>query len=128
MSDVLRVLLADPDDHSIECIEPAIKHITELTVTKTSAEAIAALGGAGGPFDVVLVDAHIPDQGGLAILQQVAQSSPSTKRVLMSGARPENFPALVQSGVAHALVRKPALIDHLVATIIGSPAAATKAE
>jgi response regulator RpfG family c-di-GMP phosphodiesterase len=122
MADRPRVLLCDSDVHCTEALEPAMQHITDLIVAKTTDEAVQKM--AEKPFDVVLVEPSLPGQGGMWLLQQIQAQSPNTKRVLLTGIRPTNFPALLQSGLVHALVRKPALIDHLVATVIGKQAAA----
>lgn len=120
MADRPRVLLADHDPHCIESLEPALKHITELAIVNNSDAAVQVLAQ-GAAFDVVLVDVDLPTHGGLWLLEQVARALPRSHRVLMSAARPQDFPGLVQRGVAHDLVRKPVLIDNLVAVIMGAP-------
>jgi DNA-binding NtrC family response regulator len=127
MGDRPRVLLADQDVHCRQALEPAMQHITELIAVTTTEEAMKLLQE--GPFDVVLADIGVPGQGGLWLLQQVQAASPNTKRVLMSGKRPDNFAELRQSGVATDLVRKPALITHLVSIVVGTtPAPAPPAQ
>lgn len=104
-----------------------MQHITEMITVKSVEEAQQAL--ASGPFDVVIADIKVPGQGGLFVLQQAQQQLPNSKRVLLSADRPENFPQLVQSGVATDLVRKPALIEHLVNVVVGTvPAPAPPAQ
>lgn len=120
MADRPRVLLADHDPHCIESLEPALKHITELTIVNNTEAAVAVLAQ-GAAFDVVLIETDLPTHGGLWLLEQVARTLPRSHRVLMSAARPADFPSLVSRGVAHDLVRKPVLIDNLVAVIMGAP-------
>jgi DNA-binding NtrC family response regulator len=120
MADRPRVLLADSDPHCIESLEPALKHITELAIVNNTDAAVQVLAQ-GAQFDVVCVDVELPAHGGLWLLEQVARALPRSHRVLMSAPRPQDFPSLVQRGVAHDLVRKPVLIDNLVAVIMGAP-------
>jgi len=123
MADRPRILLADPDENCRHTLQLALEHITELISVTTTEEALAKL--AAEPFDVVLVSADCPGLGGIAFLQQTQAQFPNTKRVLLSGPRPDNFPQLQQAGIASDIVRKPALIEHLVNVVIGqSPAPA----
>lgn len=120
MADRPRVLLADSDQHSLEALEPALKSITELTIVNNTDAALQVIAQ-GGAFDLVAVDVDLPTHGGLWLLEQVARGLPHSHRVLLSAARPEDFPSLQQRGIAQDVVRKPVLIDHLVAVIRGGP-------
>lgn len=127
MADRPRVLLVDPDEHSRQALELALQHITEMVSVASTEEVQQQLSS--GPFDVVMADIAVPQQGGLWVLQQAQQQLPNAKRVLLSADRPENFPQLVQSGVATDLVRKPALVEHLVNVVVGTqPAPAPPAQ
>jgi DNA-binding NtrC family response regulator len=120
MSDRPRVLLADHDPHCVESLEPALKHITELAIVNNTEAAVQVLAQ-GATFDVVLVESELPSHGGLWLLEQIARAQPRSHRVLLSAARPQDFPGLVARGIAHDLVRKPVLIDNLVSVIMGAP-------
>lgn len=122
MADRSRVLLADHDPHCVESLEPALKGVAELTVVNNTDAAVQVLAQ-GIAFDAVLVDVDLQSHGGLWLLEQVARVLPRSHRVLLSAARPDDFPGLQARGIAHDVVRKPVLIDNLVAVLQGSRAA-----
>lgn len=116
MADRPRVLLADPDENCRLTLALALEHITEFVAVTSTEEATAKLSE---PWDVLIVSADCPTQGGIALLQHAQAQFPNMQRVLMSGPRPENFAQLQQAGIANDLVRKPALIEHLVNVVVG---------
>lgn len=122
MSDRPRVLIADHDVHSVEALEPALKHITELAIVNNTEAAVQVIAQ-GATFDFICVDVDLPTHGGLWLLEQIARALPRSHRVLLSSPRPQDFPALRERGLVHDVVRKPVLIDNLAAIIMGGPSA-----
>ncbi|MFZ9887714.1 MAG: response regulator [Myxococcota bacterium] len=119
MSEVPRALLADADPHSAQVLEPSLQTITELTMVSTAEEALRALGEAA--FDIIVIDAALPPAGGVAVLEQAMRLQPSAYRILLSAARPANFQELRRKGLVQDLIRKPALIDDVVALLQSAP-------
>ncbi len=87
-ADVRRILFVDDDDLILRSIERVLKrHAQEsswelhfVTDGDTALERLAAQ-----PFDVVLVDAHMPRMSGTTLLRRVQELHPGMVRILLSG-------------------------------------------
>jgi len=87
-ADVRRILFVDDDDLILRSIERVLKrHAQEscwelhfVTDGDTALERLAEQ-----PFDVILVDAHMPRMSGMTLLRRVQELHPGMVRVLLSG-------------------------------------------
>jgi DNA-binding NtrC family response regulator len=79
---------------------------------ETMAQAIALVGSE--PIDVVLLDLHVGDQLGFALLPYLRESRPEASVCLLSGTA-ESDPEQV-AGV-HAFIRKPFELEDLTSTV-----------
>jgi DNA-binding NtrC family response regulator len=84
-------------------------HVLEA---ETMAQAIALVGSE--PIDVVLLDLHVGDQLGFALLPYLRESRPEASVCLLSGTA-ESDPEQV-AGV-HAFIRKPFELEDLTSTV-----------
>ena len=80
---VKRVLLVDDDDLLLELAVDSLAGEFETTAVRSPAEALEAL--ASGAFDVVCSDMNMPGMTGLELLALIAQRSPATRSVLLTG-------------------------------------------
>jgi two-component system nitrate/nitrite response regulator NarP len=86
MTDALSVLIVD--DHQLVC-EAVISYLSRLEGVSVKgcqsfADAEAAIAAAG-PFDVVLLDLHMPDMKGMQSVAQIVQLNAGGNVVLFSG-------------------------------------------
>lgn len=83
--DVNRVLLVDDDALLLELASDSLAGEFEITTAKNPAEALAIIAAAVTPFDVICSDMHMPGMTGLELLAVVAERSPSTRSLLLTG-------------------------------------------
>lgn len=68
-------------------------------------------------FDLVITDIIMPQKEGLEIILQLKKNSPDTKILAISGGgkiKPAEYLGTAQATGAHAIVKKPFKISHLV--------------
>ncbi len=87
-ADVRRILFVDDDELILRSIERVLKRHAqesgwELHFVNDGETALARLEYA--PFDVILVDAHMPRMSGTALLRRVQETNPGIVRILLSG-------------------------------------------
>ncbi len=86
------------------------------TIADTAGKALELLANAGkdaAEFDLALLDAHLPDSDGLALLDTVAKRHKSTAAIVMTGyGSVESAVAALRSGASDFLV-KPLVEDEL---------------
>jgi two-component system, OmpR family, KDP operon response regulator KdpE len=115
----LRLLIVDDHDMSRSLLHaiidrsqhPRLRGIRTADAT-TLAEARAAIAAA--PFDVVLLDVHLPDGSGLDLLADIATMPPPRPVViaLTGGVLPHQRAAAIEAG-CDAFLDKPFLADDL---------------
>ena len=87
-ADVRRILFVDDDDLILRSIERVLKRYAqesswELHFVTDGETALDRL--AQQPFDVILVDAHMPRMSGTTLLRRVQELHPGMVRILLSG-------------------------------------------
>ncbi len=87
----------------------------EMDFADSGTTALARHEAAG--FDVIVSDMRMPQMNGLELLQRVAQRSPATARILLTGHSDQNISIRFTGAVQHCL-HKPCDSDHLVATVL----------
>ncbi len=68
-------------------------------------------------FDVIVSDMRMPQMNGLELLQRLAQRSPATARILLTGYSDQNISIRFTAAVQHCL-HKPCDSDHLIGTLL----------
>lgn len=104
-----RILFVDDDELILRSIErvlkrPALESSWELHFVVDGESALDLL--AEKPFDVILVDSHMPRMSGSTLLRRVQELYPGTVRVLLSG---NTGPELLRTALplAHQFLAKP---------------------
>ncbi len=87
-ADIRRILFVDDDELILRSIERVLKRHAqesgwELHFVNDGETALARLEQA--PFDVILVDAHMPRMSGPSLLRRVQETNPGIVRILLSG-------------------------------------------
>lgn len=116
----LRVLIVDDNDINREFLHAGLSGVVGEVVTAEDGRAAVALCRRR-PFDVVLMDLHMPHMNGLAACQSIRQlQSPSSSArilILTADARPEERARLLEQGV-DGYLNKPATISQLLRAIV----------
>lgn len=77
-----------------------------------------------GPFDVVLLDYHLPDSHDLALLSTIRQVAPKTAVIMMTAfGTPEMFDAALRIG-AYSVVPKPFEVHEVADLVLEAHASA----
>src|SRR5688572_27295730 len=86
-----------------------------VTEADDGGAALTAIERAARPFDIVLLDYHLPDSTDLRLLMRVKHLSPASQVILISAYTSEFLP----SGCAGAyqVVAKPFELEHLAALV-----------
>ena len=83
-----------------------------------------ALTDGDGPFDVVLLDYHLPDSHDLALLSQIRQVAPNAAVIMMTAfGTPEMSDAALRIG-AYRVVPKPFEVHDIADLVLEAHAAA----
>ncbi len=114
-----RVLVVDDEPLVARGLARLLAQVAEVTHALDATEAVKLLEVR--EFDAVLSDFAMPGRNGLSLLEEVATRWPMVKRVLHSGAMPDDATKALQRGVAHELIEKPAPRDVLVRAVSTPP-------
>lgn len=112
----MNVLLVEDDPDVRSMLERQIARLPDVTLDVADNGSRALGMGVVGDYDLILLDLHLPDVGGLDILPMLRSSLPRAVIVVLSG-----YTDLVteeDADVADAIITKPfelPLIDELVA-------------
>lgn len=116
-----RVLIVDDEPLVARGVTRVLVQLAEVMHAVDAAEAVRLLESR--EFDAVLADYHLPGRDGLSLLREVAKRWPRLKRVLHSGAMPDEAAEALRQGVVHELITKPAPRDVLVRAVATPPLA-----
>lgn len=114
----MRILIADDEDDVRELIVEMIAREPQFELVgaaKDAAEAIA-IAEREQP-DIALIDAHMPEGGGLRALEEIAQKSPVTAMVVLSAFDSQQKVVQHLDAGALAYLVKPVSRRDLVATL-----------
>lgn len=79
-----RVLCVDDDPHLLEAIQRTMQGHFDVTLAPGGVQGVAVFDGSG-PFDVVVGDLPAPHSGEVSVLHHVAERSPETVRIVLTG-------------------------------------------
>jgi DNA-binding NtrC family response regulator len=113
----LRVLVVDDDLLVRLTLRAMLGNVAEVQLAESAAAARALLDTE--TFDVVLSDYKMPGEDGLSLLEHVARSHPSTRRILCSGTLPPDLRCGEQE-TCSATLSKPFVMAQLLAAVRGS--------
>lgn len=109
------LLLVDDDQLCRSGLARMLKPYFQVIHAGSAGEAITVLEST--TVDTILTDFNMPGQDGLWLLEQVRSMQPDVRRVLMSGQEIPSAPELIEAGVLHAFVTKPAPREALIAAL-----------
>ena len=112
----LRLLVVDDDEDARQTYQRGLTPRYEVAIAAGVGEALVILGAAPA-FDVVVSDDRMPDGRGVDLLRQVAERTPGTVRLLLTGYAPLGVGGLLTPGVIHAILHKPLLPSELKASV-----------
>ena len=121
----LRVLVVDDEPLIRWSLSETLSEGGHLVSEAGDAEtALRALKDADGPFDVVLLDYHLPDSHDLALLSTIRQVAPSAAVIMMTAfGTPEMSDVALRIG-AYRVVPKPFEVHDMAALVLEAHAAA----
>lgn len=116
-----RVLYVEDNAANLDVVARALRRLgdgVEMVAAPTLAEGRQRLGE--GPVDAVLLDLHLPDGSGLALLEVVRRTRPDLPVVVLSAdATARQIDRVMRAGATHYLT-KPLDLDLLVSTVRGA--------
>jgi DNA-binding response OmpR family regulator len=112
------VLLVEDDENTLFAMDKLLLRRGYLVLTaETGHDAIGMLERPLAPVDVVLLDAHLPDVDGPALVARLRELEPTLPILVCSGeADAEEVGALVRSGAVRYF-RKPIAADEFLAAV-----------
>lgn len=120
-----RILLVEDDATSRAFLAGALAALPARVAATAGAADALALAAAGTPFDLWLIDAHLPDADGSALLAALRLLAPSTPALAHTAARdPDCASALLAAGF-DGVLRKPvglAVLRETVRDALRAPA------
>ena len=114
----MRVLIADDEDDVRDLLAEMIRREPELELVAAAADANEAVEAAERERpDVAIIDAHMPEGGGVHALKQLAERVPETATVVLSAFDSQSKVVEHLDAGALAYLVKPVSRKDLVATL-----------
>jgi len=114
----MRVLIADDEDDVRDLLAEMIRREPDLELVAAAADAGEAIEAAERERpDVAIIDAHMPDGGGLRALRELADRVPETATVVLSAFDSQSKVVEHLDAGALAYLVKPVSRKDLVATL-----------
>jgi DNA-binding NarL/FixJ family response regulator len=114
----MRVLIADDEDDVRDLLAEMIRREPELELVAAAADASEAIEAAERERpDVAIIDAHMPEGGGLRALRELAERVPETATVVLSAFDSQSKVVQHLDAGALAYLVKPVSRKDLVATL-----------
>ena len=118
----IRILLVDDESAIRRALRPPLVELGFQVVEASRGEEALQMLRAGS-FDVVLLDVHMPDGGGLAVLRAVNKEQPGVKFLALSVSdAAEDVIAVVRAGARGYVTKNiegPELVEAIVRTAAG---------
>ena len=110
------ILVADDDEFILDLVQAALAAAGyRVTTVSGGRDALARLEAE--PYDLVILDVMMPDQGGIETIIEIRRGHPDQSIIIMTGQIPSTsgtLENLVQTLGAKALLAKPFTTDQLV--------------
>jgi DNA-binding NarL/FixJ family response regulator len=114
----MRVLIADDEDDVRDLLAEMIRREPDLELVAAVADAAAAIEAAERERpDVAIIDAHMPEGGGVRALQELAERVPETATIVLSAFDSQSKVVEHLDAGALAYLVKPVSRKDLVATL-----------
>jgi CheY-like chemotaxis protein len=112
-----RILLVEDDAPSRAFLAAALAGLPARVATATGAGEALALAATGGPFDLWLLDAHLPDADGGALLAALRLLAPMTPALAHTATRDRRYAAALCARGFNGVLVKPVALAVLRATV-----------
>ena len=121
----LRILVVDDESLIRWSLAETLSDLGHLVSEAGDGEAaLGTLTHAGGSFDVVLLDYHLPDSHDLVLLSQIRRLAPNTMVIMMTAfATPEMSDGALRLG-AYRVVAKPFEVHDMADLVLEAHASA----
>jgi DNA-binding NarL/FixJ family response regulator len=114
----MRVLIADDEDDVRDLLAEMIRREDGLELVAATADAAAAIEAAERERpDVAIIDAHMPEGGGVRALKEMAERVPETATIVLSAFDSQSKVVEHLDAGALAYLVKPVSRQDLVATL-----------
>ena len=98
-----------------------VEMLTDRGYTVTEAvngrNALAAIAGAGNPFDVVLLDYRLPDSADLRLLEKVRSLAPTAQVIMITAHNSPELAIGAEALGAYRVISKPFEVESLAALV-----------
>jgi DNA-binding NarL/FixJ family response regulator len=114
----MRVLIADDEDDVRDLLAEMIRREPELELVAAATDASEAIEAAERERpDVAIIDAHMPEGGGVRALREIAERAPETATIVLSAFDSQSKVVEHLDAGAIAYLVKPVSRKDLVATL-----------
>ena len=117
----LHILIIDDDEHHGRSVKDVLAaHKYPADVATSGADGLAQLAVAyeeGKPYEVLILDLHMPDLSGLEILQAIRERGLKVKTVVLSGERELSSVAPILNLGAYDYLQKPFQVQGLLNSV-----------
>lgn len=122
-----RILVVDDDPSARLLVTTVLKRAGYAVEAYETAEAcLAAVAGAGGPPQVLVLDRHLPGMDGIRLFREVRKTAPNVQGILITAfPSKETREAATEAGLLDYVV-KPFQVSDLLAVCQAAIALATK--
>lgn len=122
-----RIVIAE-DEESIRALVLRALELEghQVTATADGAEALEAIGRAGGAVDLLLTDIKMPIMDGIALALAVARDHPGIAILLMTGYADQRERASGLEGLVQGIIAKPFTVAELRFAVAAALASARK--
>lgn len=112
-----RILLVEDDAPSRAFLAAALAGLPGRVTTAVGAGEALTLAATGGPFDLWLLDAHLPDADGGALLAALRLLAPATPALAHTATRNPGYAAALRARGFDGVLIKPVALAELRATV-----------
>ena len=102
------MLLVDDEPLLLRAAARQLRRLGHDVHQADSYDAAVALLGGELSFDLVISDNHMPGRPGTDVLIAARDSRPSVRRIMLSSKPPRDLETLIETGVIHRFLLKPA--------------------
>jgi CheY-like chemotaxis protein len=111
------ILLVEDDATSRAFLATALAGLPARVISAAGAAEALAVAAAGAPFDLWLVDAHLPDAEGSALLAALRLLAPGTPALAHTATRDPGYAATLRADGFDGVLRKPVALATLRAMV-----------
>lgn len=115
----IRILLVDDDLHIRSLGRELLEKLGYKVETAENGEEVLEMACQGRPLDLVILDYHLPDMGGLEVMRKLKSIYPGAEVIMASGFFSNREKEQLTAGGAGGFLDKPFRLGELRARIEG---------